>query len=108
MFTDGSCKASTGPEGWAAVMLVDGETREISGHEAETTSSRMELRAAIEALEAIEPGATIQVTTDSKSLRDGITKWIGRWRQNEWRSASGSEIKSTDLWTRLEAHELWH
>lgn len=107
-FTDGACSGNPGPGGWGVVLearrgdvLV--KTRELSGSEETTTNNRMELMAAIAALEALERSAEIQVVTDSSYLRDGITKWIHAWKANGWRTAAKAPVKNAELWRRLDA-----
>ena len=107
-YTDGACSGNPGPGGWGVVLVArDGDrvarTRELSGGETLTTNNRMELMAAIAALEALERPARLTVMTDSNYLRDGVTRWIHGWKANGWRTASKSAVKNEDLWRRLEA-----
>ncbi|WOE74610.1 ribonuclease HI [Alterisphingorhabdus coralli] len=111
--TDGACKGNPGPGGWGAVIRFKDKEKEISGGEAETTNNRMELLAAIEALNALTRPCTVELTTDSVYVRDGITKWIHGWQKNGWRTAAKKPVKNADLWQRLvaasERHQVsWH
>ncbi|MBW0144834.1 ribonuclease HI [Sphingomicrobium clamense] len=113
IFTDGSCKGNPGPGGWGAVLRWNGEERELSGGDIETTNNRMELMAAIEALNALKRPCTVEVTTDSVYVRDGITKWIHGWKKNGWKNAAKKPVKNADLWMALEEaaarhHVTWH
>ena len=101
--TDGACSGNPGPGGWGAVLHWRGKTRELSGGEAETTNNRMEMMAAIEALEALTRPSMVNLHTDSTYLRDGITRWIHRWKANGWKTAAKKPVKNVDLWQRLEA-----
>ena len=111
--TDGACSGNPGPGGWGAVLSWQGKTRELSGGELETTNNRMEMMAAIQALEALTRASTVNLHTDSTYLRDGITGWIHRWKANGWKTAAKKPVKNVDLWQRLEIaladHEIqWH
>lgn len=113
IFTDGACSGNPGPGGWGAVLRYGGHKKEIKGGEPHTTNNRMELAAAIHALEALKGPCRVDLYTDSSYLRDGITRWITRWRENGWRTADKKPVKNAELWTRLEAamerHEIsWH
>jgi ribonuclease HI len=101
IYTDGACSGNPGPGGWAAVLHYRDAERVVSGGERETTNNRMELRAAIEGLEALRRPCHVVLYTDSRYLRDGITQWIHGWRRRGWRTASGSAVKNRDLWERL-------
>ena len=112
-YTDGACSGNPGPGGWGVILQAvrDGELvreRELSGGEAETTNNRMELMAAIRALETLERSAAITIVTDSVYLRDGITKWIHGWKRNGWRTAAKKPVKNDDLWQRLDAAQAGH
>ena len=112
-FTDGGCSGNPGPGGWGAVLQArDGETvlkdRELSGRAAETTNNRMELMAAIQALETLERPSAITIVTDSVYLRDGITKWIHGWKRNGWKTAAKKPVKNEDLWRRLDDAQARH
>jgi ribonuclease HI len=102
-FTDGACSGNPGPGGWGAILRWGGHEREMSGGEAETTNNRMELMAAIAALEAIRRPVPVRLHTDSQYLKDGITKWIHGWKRNGWKTAGRDPVKNRDLWERLDA-----
>jgi ribonuclease HI len=111
--TDGACSGNPGPGGWGAVLRWRGRQRELSGFEPETTNNRMELRAAIGALEALKRPMTVRLHTDSAYLRNGITTWLPGWKANGWRTADKKPVKNQDLWRALEAalgrHRVaWH
>ena len=113
IFTDGACSGNPGPGGWGAILRFGEAEKELSGGAPETTNNRMELTAAIEALEALKRPVTVALYTDSTYLKDGITKWIKAWRRNGWKTAAKKPVKNVDLWQRLEAamepHEIdWH
>jgi ribonuclease HI len=113
IFTDGACSGNPGPGGWGAVLRYGNVERELSGGEAATTNNRMEMMAAIAALEALKRPSDVRLTTDSIYLRDGITKWIHGWKRNGWRTADRKPVKNIDLWQRLEEalkhhHVEWH
>ncbi len=101
--TDGACSGNPGPGGWGAVLSYGGKTREIFGGEAETTNNRMELMAAIRALEALTRSVEARLHTDSTYVKDGITKWLAKWKANGWKTAARKPVKNVDLWQRLEA-----
>ena len=108
VFTDGGCRGNPGPGGWGAVLRFGGHERELMGSEENTTNNRMELLAAISALEAmIEPCAVV-LTTDSTYVKDGITRWIRSWKANGWKTAAKKAVKNKDLWERLDAECLRH
>lgn len=112
-YTDGACSGNPGPGGWGAVLIArDGEQvvkeRELNGGEAQTTNNRMELMAAIAALEALDRPATLRVVTDSAYLRDGVTRWVHGWKRNGWLTADRKPVKNADLWVRLEAAAARH
>ena len=102
IYTDGSCLGNPGPGGWGAVIKTDAGSREISGAEPSTTNNRMELTAAIRALESVEAGPPVRIVTDSRYVMDGITSWIAGWRRRNWRTASGRPVKNQDLWRQLD------
>jgi ribonuclease HI len=101
IYTDGACSGNPGPGGWGAVLQWNGTVKELHGGEPQTTNNRMELMAAIQALEGLSRPATVQLYTDSKYLLDGITKWIHGWQRNGWRTAAKQPVKNADLWRRL-------
>jgi ribonuclease HI len=101
IFTDGACRGNPGPGGWGALLRMGGKEREISGGEAPSTNNRMELMAAIEALNALKRPCQVQLYTDSVYVRDGITKWIHGWRRNGWKTADNKPVKNAELWQQL-------
>jgi len=113
IYTDGACSGNPGPGGWGAILRYNGTEKELSGGEALTTNNRMELMAAIMALEALKRPSKAALYTDSVYVRDGITKWIHGWKRNGWKTAAKKPVKNDDLWKRLDAalksHEIeWH
>jgi ribonuclease HI len=106
--TDGACKGNPGPGGWGAVLRYGTVERDLSGGEAETTNNRMELMAAIVALETLKRPCDVILSTDSVYVRDGITKWIHGWKRNGWRTAAKKPVANADLWQRLEAAAARH
>ena len=108
IFTDGACLGNPGPGGWAALLRYKGREKEISGSEPETTNNRMELTAAIEALEALTRPCRVVLTTDSTYVKNGITSWIDQWKRRGWRTASRAPVKNVDLWQRLDAARARH
>ena len=103
IFTDGACSGNPGPGGWGAALVWKGHERELKGGAAATTNNRMELTAAIMALEALKRPSRVRLHTDSRYLKDGISSWIARWKRNGWRTAERKPVKNSDLWQRLEA-----
>jgi ribonuclease HI len=113
IFTDGACSGNPGPGGWGAILRFNGHVRELSGGEALTTNNRMELTAAIEALEALKEPCRVELYTDSNYLRDGIRGWIAGWKKNGWKTAAKKPVKNAELWQALDAartrHDVhWH
>jgi ribonuclease HI len=108
IFTDGACSGNPGPGGWGALLRWRGTEKELSGGEHETTNNRMEMMAAIRALEALKRPAHVRIHTDSVYLRDGITKWIHGWKRNGWKTAAKKPVKNDDLWRALEAEMARH
>jgi len=113
IFTDGACSGNPGPGGWGAVLRYGAIEKEMNGGEPETTNNRMELMAAIKAIEAVKRPCEIHLHTDSEYLRQGITTWIHGWKARNWRTADKKPVKNVDLWQRLEAaietHDVhWH
>lgn len=106
--TDGACKGNPGPGGWGAVLRYGDTVKEIKGGEAETTNNRMELTAAIEALDALKRPCKVELHTDSVYLRDGITRWIHGWKAKGWKTAAKKPVKNEDLWRRLDAAAQRH
>jgi ribonuclease HI len=112
-YTDGACSGNPGPGGWGVVLVArDGDgmlkARELKGGEAQTTNNRMELMAAIAALETLARPSALTVVTDSAYLRDGVTRWIQGWKGNGWRTADRKPVKNEDLWRRLDAAAAPH
>lgn len=113
IYTDGACSGNPGPGGWGALLIYNGTEKELCGGEAATTNNRMELTAAIRALEALKRRCTVDLYTDSSYLRHGITEWIKRWKSNGWRTAQKKPVLNDDLWRSLdelrENHDVrWH
>ena len=113
IFTDGACSGNPGPGGWGVILRWRGTEKELSGGAPETTNNRMELMAAIAGLESLKRPAKARVHTDSRYVKDGITLWIAKWKQNGRKTAAKKPVKNADLWQRLElavgAHDVeWH
>ncbi len=113
IFTDGACSGNPGPGGWAAILRFRDEQKELTGGERETTNNRMEMMAAIAALEALKRPAQVEITTDSTYVKDGITRWIHGWKKNGWKTSTKKPVKNQDLWQRLDQalapHRVeWH
>jgi ribonuclease HI len=111
--TDGACSGNPGPGGWGAILSFGGHEKELKGGEPHTTNNRMELMAAIAALESLKRPCAVDLYTDSEYLRGGITGWIKGWKANGWRTADKKPVKNIDLWQRLDAalgahHIQWH
>ena len=111
--TDGACSGNPGPGGWGVLLEAkqDGavvKTRELSGGEAETTNNRMELMAAIQALEVLDRPAAITIVTDSAYVKNGVTGWIHGWKRNGWKTAARKPVKNVELWQRLDAAQARH
>ena len=103
LFTDGACKGNPGPGGWGALLVCKGVEKELWGGEANTTNNRMELMAAIVALEALKEHCEVILSTDSQYVRQGITQWIHNWKKRGWKTADKKPVKNVDLWQRLDA-----
>ncbi|PKL96066.1 MAG: ribonuclease HI [Gammaproteobacteria bacterium HGW-Gammaproteobacteria-8] len=101
IWTDGACSGNPGPGGWGAVLRWNGTEKELSGGEPDTTNNRMELMAAIRALEALKRPCRVELTTDSNYVRQGMTEWLPRWQANGWKTAARKPVKNDDLWRRL-------
>ena len=101
--TDGACSGNPGPGGWGAILTFGDREKELKGGEVNTTNNRMELMAAISALEALKKPCRVDLHTDSQYLRNGIMSWIGNWKKNGWRTADKKPVKNVDLWQRLDA-----
>ncbi|WP_454884050.1 ribonuclease HI [Sphingomonas oryzagri] len=108
IFTDGACKGNPGPGGWGALLRMGATERELSGGEALTTNNRMELTAAIRGLQALKRPCRVLLTTDSRYVMDGLTKWIHGWRKNGWKTADRKPVKNADLWQELLAAAAPH
>ncbi|MGD8422725.1 MAG: ribonuclease HI [Methyloceanibacter sp.] len=106
--TDGACSGNPGPGGWGAILESGPHRKELKGGEAHTTNNRMELTAAIEALEALKGPSDVELYTDSNYLRGGITGWINGWKRNGWRTADKKPVKNIELWQRLDQAEARH
>ena len=112
-YTDGACSGNPGPGGWAALLIArEGakvlKTRELNGGEALTTNNRMELMAAISALESLSRATAITIITDSTYVKNGVTQWIHGWKRNGWRTAAKKPVKNDDLWRRIDAAQATH
>ena len=108
IFTDGACSGNPGPGGWGAILRSGLHEKEISGGEAATTNNRMEITAAIRALQALKQPSTVTLHTDSRYLMDGATLWLPRWKANGWKTADKKPVKNADLWRELEAAAAPH
>jgi len=113
VFTDGACRGNPGPGGWGAILRCKGKEKELYGGDAETTNNRMELMAAIMALESLSRPCQVALTTDSKYVLQGITEWIVGWKKRGWKNSAKQPVKNVDLWQRLDAanakHQVeWH
>ena len=111
--TDGACSGNPGPGGWGAILVFGDHEKELKGGEPNTTNNRMELMAAISALEALKRPCRVDLHTDSQYLRDGVTSYLARWQRNGWRTADKKPVKNIDLWQRLDGamrpHQIrWH
>ena len=108
IFTDGACRGNPGPGGWGAILRAGKHYKEIYGGEAETTNNRMELTAAIKALEAIKQPSLVSLTTDSQYVRKGITEWLNGWKAKGWKNSQKKPVKNVDLWKALDAENSRH
>lgn len=113
IYTDGACSGNPGPGGWGVFLCWRGHEKELSGGEPDTTNNRMELMAAIQALESLKRASVVDLHTDSTYVKDGITKWIHGWKRNGWKTSAKKPVKNEDLWKRLEkalaGHQVeWH
>ena len=102
VYTDGSCLENPGNGGWAAIIIDDGKKSQIKGSKKNTTNNQMELMAPIEALKKIPKGSKVQIFTDSKYVKSGITEWINNWKKNGWKTANKQKVKNKDLWVELD------
>ena len=108
IFTDGACSGNPGPGGWGAILISGENEREICGGEPNTTNNRMELMAAIQALETLKRPCKVELHTDSQYVRNGITQWINGWKARGWKTADKKPVKNDDLWKRLDAARARH
>lgn len=112
-YTDGACSGNPGPGGWGAILRHNGKTKELNGGEADTTNNRMELMAAISALNALKEPCEVDLYTDSNYVKDGIGGWIEGWKRNGWKTAAKQPVKNAELWQKLDEarkrHKVtWH
>jgi ribonuclease HI len=113
IFTDGACRGNPGPGGWGVLLRYNGHAKKLHGGEKNTTNNRMELMAAIKALNTLKESCTIELTTDSQYLRNGITNWIMKWKAKNWKKSNKKPVKNIDLWQQLDEevqrHQItWH
>lgn len=108
IYTDGACRGNPGPGGWGALLIFGDREKALSGGERLTTNNRMELTAAIEALDALTRPCRVELHTDSRYLRDGVTAWLPGWKARGWRTAAKAPVKNEDLWRRLDAARARH
>lgn len=108
IYTDGACRGNPGPGGWGAILRFNGTEKELYGGEALTTNNRMELLAAIRALEALKRPCHVRLTTDSKYVQQGISEWLPNWKRRNWKTAARQPVKNVDLWQRLDALAVPH
>lgn len=113
IYTDGACSGNPGPGGWGALLSYHNKEDELSGYSEHTTNNKMELLAAISALESLSITSSVSLTTDSTYVKDGITKWIHNWKKRNWKTSAGNPIKNIELWKRLDevsaTHKVsWH
>ncbi len=108
IFTDGACSGNPGPGGWGAILRYRGVEKELAGYTPETTNNRMEMTAVLEALKALKEPCHVTIYTDSQYLRDGITKWILKWKQNGWKTTTKLPVRNRDLWEALDAAAQRH
>ena len=103
IYTDGACSGNPGPGGWGVLIIKDGDEREMSGGDKQTTNNRMEMLAALEGLKATADAGSVNLYTDSQYLKNGITQWITGWKRNGWKTAAKKPVKNQDLWQALDA-----
>ena len=108
MFTDGACRGNPGPGGWGALLRFGDHEKQLSGADSDTTNNRMELMAAIQALEALKRPCQVQLFTDSTYVRNGISEWLVQWKKRNWLTSNRKPVKNADLWVRLEAATVGH
>lgn len=102
LFTDGACKGNPGPGGWGALLIYGDKQKKLCGGEAHTTNNRMELRAAIEGLNALKEACHVVLTTDSQYVKNGIQQWLANWKKNNWKTSNKKPVKNDDLWRALD------
>ncbi|MGQ0586421.1 MAG: ribonuclease HI [Gammaproteobacteria bacterium] len=108
IYTDGACRGNPGPGGWGAVLRYNGSERRLHGGETQTTNNRMELMAAIQALETLKEPCKVKLHTDSSYVLQGLTDWLPRWRKRNWKTADKKPVKNQDLWQRLDTAASRH
>lgn len=108
IFTDGACSGNPGPGGWGTILRMGDKERELSGGDRATTNNRMELMAAISALEVLTRPTTLTITTDSAYVKNGVTQWIHGWKRNGWKTADKKPVKNAELWQRLDEAQRRH
>tara|TARA_B100001027_G_scaffold113978_1_gene78667 strand:- start:838 stop:1269 length:432 start_codon:yes stop_codon:yes gene_type:complete len=108
IYTDGACRGNPGDGGWGVLIKYENTSKEIYGGEKNTTNNKMELKAAIEGLKALNESCIVNLTTDSKYVMQGITSWIDNWKKNNWKSSTKKDIKNKDLWLLLDKHVSMH
>ena len=108
IFTDGACRGNPGPGGWGAILRYRGTEKELCGSEADTTNNRMELTAAIRALESLKRRCRVRLTTDSVYVKSGITEWMDGWKRKGWKTAGKKPVKNIDLWQQLDQVAAGH
>ena len=108
VFTDGACRGNPGDGGWGVLLIIDGEETTLFGGEKDTTNNRMELKAAIKALEFFDDNVSLSITTDSNYVKDGITKWMTNWKKKNWITTSRKPVKNKDLWEQLDTLNSFH
>ena len=108
IYTDGACRGNPGPGGWGAVLIAGDNEREICGGELATTNNRMEITAAVEALNALKRPCKVELHTDSQYVRNGISEWLRGWKARGWRTSSNGEVKNADLWRLLDEARARH
>ena len=108
IYTDGACRGNPGPGGWGALLRYNGHEKSLKGAEPDTTNNRMELMAAIVALESLTRDCDVILTTDSQYVRNGITQWLENWKRRNWKTADRKPVKNVDLWQRLDAAASRH
>lgn len=113
LFTDGACSGNPGPGGWGTILRYKTVEKELSGYSPSTTNNRMELTAVVEGLRALKEACQLDIYTDSRYLKDGITSWIHKWKKNGWKTSNKSPVKNKDLWEALDEasqkhHIAWH